>query len=197
MDKKLSQPPKFNPMHHMPPPLNPRPTALPQHPMVHQLPGGPRLSPPRASALGSSGHHGGGFSSTSAFEMMYSALPSLTETARPSSVIPPPAATATAVSIPQLPLKSRRERLMKRHHTLTSETDTPSGSFEDTGAGSTSVPGSVPTSPSHLRVPDVNYTPVTQLELPPHRRVCLFVCFFAFSLLPFVRGETTHSGPVG
>jgi erythrocyte band 7 integral membrane protein len=170
MDKKLSQPPKFNPMHHIPPPLNPRPQALPQHPhSAHGHPGVHGIIPPPRPSTPGSTHASPFSSSTSAFEMMYSALPSLTETPRhpPTTLTNPPPPLPSA-PISQLPLTHRRERLMKRHHTLTSETDTPSGSFDD--GGNSSIPPASPKSPGFLEVPDISFTAVQQLELPPHRR---------------------------
>uniref|UniRef100_A0AC35F7L6 Uncharacterized protein n=2 Tax=Panagrolaimus sp. PS1159 TaxID=55785 RepID=A0AC35F7L6_9BILA len=170
MDKKLSQPPKFNPMHHIPPPLNPRPQALPQHPhSAHGHPGVHGIIPPPRPSTPGSTHASPFSSSTSAFEMMYSALPSLTETPRqPLTSLTNPLPPPPSAPISQLPLTHRRERLMKRHHTLTSETDTPSGSFDD--GGNSSIPPASPKSPGFLEVPDISFTAVQQLELPPHRR---------------------------
>lgn len=172
MDKKfekLAQPPKFHPGHHPPPMMNPRPQVVPQHP--NPLPGSvSKSSAPRTSIPGG-GSSGAMSSGMSAFDLNFANLPTFSQlqpshsAASPFSLASPPhSPTVPAARLTRDPSTTiRRERLMKRTHTLSFEQSTPVGSFDEPSAAP-----SPPISPIHLAPPSIM---MGQHELPPHKPV--------------------------
>lgn len=173
MDKKfekLAQPPKFHPGHHPPPMMNPRPQVVPAHP--NPLPGNvPKSAAPRTSIP--SGPSSGASVGMSAFDLSFANLPTFSQL-QTSHSISSPFSLASPPHSPTVPTgkltrdpstRVRRERLMKRTHTLSSEPGTPAGSFDETPSAAYPTP---PISPKHLAPPPIM---MGQLELPPHKPV--------------------------